>query len=97
MTGVQTCALPIFVFLDHAGARLDPVLLELVERIIKVAEVETAIKRLLAEIEKTKRRVNALEFNLIPQMESMKKFIKLRLDEMERENIFRLKRVKAKS
>jgi len=70
---------------------------DLLRSIIKVAEVETTMKRLLTEIEKTKRRVNALEFTVIPRMDSVKKFIKLRLEELERENIFRLKRVKAKT
>jgi V/A-type H+/Na+-transporting ATPase subunit D len=65
-----------------------------VEKIIQAAEVETAIKKLLNEIEKTKRRVNALEFDVIPQMEGQRKFIQLRLDEMERDSVFRLKRIK---
>ncbi|HIJ11226.1 TPA: V-type ATP synthase subunit D [Candidatus Woesearchaeota archaeon] len=69
---------------------------QIVESVIHVAEAETAMKRLLAEIEKTKRRVNALEFNRIPAMDEAKKFIQLRLEEMERENVFRLKRIKGK-
>ena len=68
----------------------------LLEIIIKAAEVETTMKKLLEEIEKTKRRVNALEFRVIPQLKEAERFIELRLEELERENTFRLKRIKSK-
>ena len=69
---------------------------ELIEKIVKAAEMEATLKRLLAEIEATKRRVNALEFKVIPELEEAKVFIQLRLEEMEREETFRLKRFKNK-
>lgn len=69
---------------------------ELLEKIILVAEIETAMRRLLKEIEKTKRRVNGLEFTIIPQMQTQEKFIKLSLEEQERDNLLRLKKIKAK-
>jgi len=67
---------------------------ELVENIIVAAEVETTIRKLLDEIDRTRRRVNALEFKVIPELAEAARFIKLRLEEMERDNIFRLKRFK---
>jgi len=69
---------------------------ELLEYIILTAEVETSMMRLLEEIDKTKRRVNALEFEVIPKLISTKNFIELRLEEQERETIFRSKRIKKK-
>ena len=70
---------------------------DLVECIILSAELETTMKRLLDEIEGTKRRVNALEFKVIPEQVEARNFIKMRLDEMEREELTRLKRTKGKS
>ncbi|HIK79009.1 MAG: V-type ATP synthase subunit D [Methanobacteriota archaeon] len=68
----------------------------LVEKITKAAEMEATLKRMLEEIEATKRRVNALEYKVIPEMEEARDFIQLRLEEMEREETFRLKRFKNK-
>jgi V/A-type H+-transporting ATPase subunit D len=69
---------------------------ELVEVIIVSAQIETTMKRLLDEIESTKRRVNALEFKVIPELTAAQDFIKMRLDEMEREELFRLMKIKAR-
>lgn len=70
---------------------------KLVETVVKAAELETTMKKLLEEIERTKRRVNALEFRVLPELEEIERFIRFRLDEMERDNTFRLKRIKDKS
>jgi V/A-type H+-transporting ATPase subunit D len=62
--------------------------------IIRLAETETALRRLGGEIQMTRRRVNALEQVLIPELKQQAKFIKLTIEEREREDLFRLKKVK---
>lgn len=79
--------------IDEAASAYEKV----VKKIILAAEVETSMRKLLNEIEKTKRRVNGLEFVVIPNLDRQKAFISLRLEEMERENTFRMKRIKAKA
>jgi V/A-type H+-transporting ATPase subunit D len=69
---------------------------ELLESIILAAEVETAMKKMLDEIETTKRRVNALEFKLLPDLNENKEYIEQKLEEQEREEIFRMKKIKDK-
>ncbi len=69
---------------------------ELLETIILAAEVETAMKKMLNEIETTKRRVNALEFKLLPDLYTNQEYIEQKLEEQEREEIFRMKKIKAK-
>ncbi len=69
---------------------------ELLETIILAAEVETAMKKMLDEIEKTKRRVNALEFKLLPELHDAQEYIEQKLEEQEREEIFRMKKIKDK-
>ena len=79
-------------YIDDAAETYEKVL----KNIITVAEIETTLKKLLLEIDKTKRRVNALEFRVIPRLKGDAKYVKQRLEEIERDDVFRLKRIKAK-
>jgi V/A-type H+-transporting ATPase subunit D len=69
---------------------------DLLEQIILAAEVETAMKKMIDEIETTNRRVNALEFKLLPELRENQEYIEQKLEEQEREEIFRMKKVKDK-
>lgn len=66
----------------------------LLETVVRAAEVQTKVLRLLEEIEKTKRRVNALEHKTIPEMEEALDRISQGLMEREREETFRMKKIK---
>ncbi len=63
-------------------------------KLIELAEIEKSCNMLADEIEKTRRRVNALEYVMIPQFEETIKFITMKLDENERGSITRLMKVK---
>ena len=76
--------------LDTALARLATV----APRMLELAEREKAIELLAAEIERTRRRVNALEYVLIPTIEATIRDITMKLDEAERGNLTRLMKVK---
>ena len=69
---------------------------ELLPKMVKLAEVEKAVRLLADEIERNKRRVNALEYIMLPQLEETIKYIKDKLDENERAAIIRLMKVKSK-
>lgn len=76
--------------LDSATAKLASVLPQMVE----LAELEKTCNMLADEIEKTRRRVNALEYVMVPQLEETIKYIKMKLDENERGNLTRLMKTK---
>ena len=61
---------------------------------LRLAEVEKTSQLLAQEIEKTRRRVNALEYVKIPEMQANIKYITMKLDENERANTIRLMKVK---
>lgn len=67
-----------------------------IKAIMRYAEAETRLRRLGEEISKTNRRVNALEQIRIPELEEQVRFIEQALDERQREELFRLKKVKKK-
>lgn len=63
-------------------------------KLMELAEVEKSCQLMAAEIEKTRRRVNALEHIMIPQMTDKIKYITMKLDENERGNLTRLMKIK---
>lgn len=76
--------------LDEAIATLS----DLAPELLKLAEMEKSAQLLADEIEKTRRRVNALEYVLIPNLQETIKYIVMKLDENERSNLTRLMKVK---
>ena len=76
--------------LDDAAAELD----KAVPDLLRLAEAEKRSQMLAEEIEKTRRRVNALEYTMIPQLENTIKVITMKLSENERGNFTRLMKVK---
>ncbi|PKQ30084.1 MAG: V-type ATP synthase subunit D [Actinobacteria bacterium HGW-Actinobacteria-10] len=69
---------------------------QILDVIIEYADIETRLKRLGEEIQKTNRRVNALEQITVPQLREQVTYIRQTLDERAREDLFRLKKVKKK-
>ncbi len=83
--------------LAETSVQLDAALANMAEALpvlLQLAEVEKATSMLADEIEKTRRRVNALEYVMIPQFEETIRFITMKLDENERSNLTRLMKVK---
>ena len=69
----------------------------LLPKMVALAQTEKAVRMLAEEIERNKRRVNALEYVMIPQLEETIKYIKDKLDENERAAVIRLMKVKDKA
>ncbi|QQK07428.1 V-type ATP synthase subunit D [Miniphocaeibacter halophilus] len=76
--------------LDYAIEGLDKIM----DKLLELAEVEKACQLMAKELEKTRRRVNALEYRTIPDLEETIKYIRSKLDENERATITRLMKVK---
>lgn len=69
---------------------------EVVDMIVVIAELETAMMRMLEEIEKIKRRVNAFEYRILPDLNEQKENIEQSLMEKERQEVYSLKKIKDK-
>lgn len=91
-TGVAYGMLNSTVEMDEAIVEIESVTNDM----LKLAEIEKTCQLLADEIEKTRRRVNALEHLIIPQLKETIKYIQMKLEENERSNIIRMIKVKDK-
>lgn len=83
--------------LPDSSARLDTMSIkfrEALKSLTRLAEIESTVKRLALEIERTKRRVSALETIVIPRLDASARFVRLALEEREREDFIRLKMIR---
>ncbi len=83
--------------LPDSSARLDTMSIkfrEALKSLTRLAEIESTVKRLALEIERTKRRVSALETIVIPRLDATARFVRLALEEREREDFIRLKMIR---
>jgi V/A-type H+-transporting ATPase subunit D len=80
------------IALDEATLKMA----EAVKAIAEVSSAEAAVKKLAEAIAATKRRVNSLEYVVIPRMHATIRYIEMHLEEVEREDFFRLKRIKSR-
>ncbi len=86
--------------ITETSARLDEASLAMIDAVKILAElsgIEAALTKLAEAIASVKRRVNSLEYVIIPRMDSTIRFIRMYLEEREREDFFRLKRIKGRS
>jgi V/A-type H+-transporting ATPase subunit D len=67
---------------------------ELIPKMVELAEKERRLEMLSYEIERTRRRVNALEHILIPNIIETISYISMKLEELERSNLIRLMKIK---
>lgn len=91
-TGVAYGMLNSTVEMDEAIVEIESVTNDM----LKLVEIEKTCQLLADEIEKTRRRVNALEHLIIPQLKETIKYIQMKLEENERSNIIRMIKVKDK-
>jgi V/A-type H+-transporting ATPase subunit D len=99
---IQVSLKPLSVFPYNAydtSIKLDRATLKMADAIKAIAELssaEAAVKKLAEAIASTKRRVNSLEYVIIPRMLATIRYIEMHLEEAEREDFFRLKRIKSR-
>ena len=87
---MRTVNTAIYLLIDDVFATMN----SLIDKLLRLAEVEKTCQLMADEIEKTRRRVNGLEYSIIPNLSETIHYIELKLEEAERANLVRIMKVK---